>query len=167
MLVLAACASPADRPGARTTISTDEFSKTVDIEGPIMAENPFGGVAKFYDLVTRVDKQTSDYVHIVAVWVSYDNDPFNFQFAADDTAQELRLFRTSRAKRPCPDCDREETFNIVIPDAALRSHAATGYRIKVSSLAGASIILTISPAIIATQFAGLDEFLKTGEIGQR
>jgi hypothetical protein len=164
-LILAACASPAERPDARATISTDEFSKTVDIEGPIMGENPFGGVAKFYDLVTTVDKQTHTYMHVVAVWVSYDNDPFNFQFADDDTAQALQLFRTSRAKRACPDCDRDETFNIVIPDATLRSHAATGYRIKVWSRGGDSIILTISPAMIATQFSGLDAYLRTGAIG--
>lgn len=166
-LILAACASPAERPGAHTAISTDQFSKTVDIEGPLMVENRFFGVSKFYNLVTRVDKQTHAYLQMVSVEVSYDNDPFNFQFAADDTAQELQLFRITRSSRACRDCEREESFNVVIPDAALRSHAATGYPIKVSSRAGYYIILTISPAMIATQFAGLDEFLKTGAIGLR
>ncbi len=166
-LSLAACLSPAERPGAHATISTDEFSKTVNIEGPLMGENPFGGITKLYDLNTSVDKKTLAYTHILAVWVSYDNDPFNFQYADDDTAQSLPLVRTSRAKRICSDCDRQETFDIAIADAALRSHAATGYRIKVSSRAGDFIILTISPAMIAAQVEGLDAFLKTGTIGQR
>lgn len=161
VLALAACTPPAERPDAQATITTDEFSRTIDIEGPLMAENPFGGIAKFYDLITRVDKATHTYSHILSVWVSYDNDPFNFQFANDDRAQALPLYRTSRAKRPCSSCDREETFDIALTDAALRSHAESGYRIRVSSLAGDHIILTISPAMIAKQFAGLDEYLRT------
>ena len=164
-LALPGCVS-ADDPRLHTTLSTDEFSKTVAIESPWIGENPFGGVSKLYELITQNDKTTHQYAHVVTVWVSYDDDPFIFQFAADDTAAELPLVRTSRAKRPCSTCDRDETFDITVPDAALRSHVATGYRIKVSSAGGQAIILTISPEIIATQLADLDEFLKTGAISQ-
>lgn len=163
-VVLCGCTPPADRPGAQATITTDEFSKTVDIVGPMERDNPFAGVARFYNLVTHVDKATHAYLHVVAVLASYDGDPIFFQFASDDTARDLRLYPTSVPRRACADCNRAETFNIVVPDAALRSHAATGYRIKVTSRAGDFIVLTISPAMIAAQYAKLDLFLKTGAV---
>jgi len=161
LLVLTACASPAEDPDARATIATDEFSKYVEIAGPLMYDYAYG-VYRFYALDTSVDKVTHQYLHLLIVELSYNSDdPINFQFAADDTAQDLALVRTGRDRKTCPDCNRGEGFKIVIPDASLRSHAATGYRVKLSSPRGNSVILTVSPAMIAKQFAGLDEYLKT------
>jgi hypothetical protein len=167
-LVLAGCVSPGERPPPHTTIATDQFSKTIDIVGPIGGENQFGGTSTLYKLVTRVDKQTHAYFHVIRAEVSFVDSPLNFVFAADDTAETLQLVRISRERpdRSCAVCFGWEIFDIDVPDAALRAHAATGYSIKASSRDGYSVILTISPAMIATQFAGLDEFLKTGAIVQ-
>jgi hypothetical protein len=167
-LVLAGCVSPGERPPPHTTIATDQFSKTIDIAGPIGGENQFGGTSSLYKLITRVDKQTHTYVHVVKAQISFLDHPFNFLFAADDTTQALQLVPISRQRpdRTCAVCFGWESFEIYVPDAALRAHAATGYSIKVSSRAEYDYILIISPAMIATQFAGLDEFLKTGAIGQ-
>jgi hypothetical protein len=167
-LVFAGCVSPGERPAPHTTIATDQFSKTIDIVGPIGGENQFGGTSTLYKLVTRVDKQTHQYFHVIKAEVSFVDSPWNFVFAADDRAETLELVRIShdRPDRNCAVCSRWETFDIYIPDAALRTHATTGYSIKVSSRDEYSVILTISPAMIATQFAGLDELLKTGAVGQ-
>jgi hypothetical protein len=166
-LILGGCAAAAERPDAHVTLSSDEFSKTIDIVGPVGGENPFFDVKKFYNLVTRVDKKTHRYFHELETRIIYFNDFYNFQFAADDTAQDLELVRIARSNRFCSDCYKEEDFNIVIPDAALRAHVTTGYSIKVWSRAGYYVILEISPAMIAMQLAGLDEFQKTGTISQR
>lgn len=166
--VLAGCIAQTERPPPHTTISTDQFSKTIDIEGLVGGENQFGGTSTLYRLITRVDKQTHAYSHLLRAEVSFIDTPFNFLFAADDTAETLQLVRISRDRpdRNCAVCSRWETFAIDVPDAALRAHAATGYSIKVSSRDDYSVILTVSPAMIATQFAGLDEFLKTSTVGQ-
>lgn len=163
--VLAGCVSPAQPP--HTTISTDQFSTTIDIEGPTDGQNQFGGTSTLYKLVTRVDKQTHAYFHLLKAHVSFIDSPFNFLYAADDTAQALQLVRISRERpeRNCAVCSGWETFAIYIPDAALRTHAATGYSIKAWSRDDYSVILTISPAMIATQLDGLDGFLKTAESG--
>ncbi len=161
LLALGTCTAPAEDPRVGARIVSDEFSKYVEIAGPLMYDDD-SGVDRFYALSTNIDKVTHQYLHLLVVELSYDSDdPINFQFAADDRAQELQLIRTGRDKKACPTCNRGEGLQIVIPDAALRSHAATGYRVKVSSLRGNSIILALSPAMIAKQFASLDEYLKT------
>ncbi len=166
-LALAGCSSPAERPGAQAQISTDEFSKTIDVDGLLMGENPFFGIKKFYNLVTHVDKQTHAYIHVIETRVDYDADPIDFQFASDDTAQTLKLIPVSHtSRRPCDDCFREEIFNIIVPDEALRAHVATGYRVKVSSRMSDAIILTITPAMIAAQYAGLNAVIAPQGPGQ-
>jgi hypothetical protein len=161
LLALCACAAPAEDPSVGATVATDEFSKYVEIAGPLMYDYEYG-VYRFYALSTNIDKVNHQYLHLLVVELSYNSDdPINFQFAADDTAQDLQLIRTGRDRKTCPACNRGEGFQIVIPDAALRSHVATGYRVKLSSLRGNSIILAVSPAMIAKQFAGLDAYLKT------
>ena len=157
-LLLAACAIPNGQGGAR--ITTDEFSTSIDIDGPSLVINPFLGIKQDYNLVTHIDKKTHAVAHVVETLVQYDADPINFQFASDDTAEPLRLIRVQRtASRICKDCDRVEIFNIVVSDQALRAHAATGYRIKVSSRLSQSVILTITPAMIATQMDALNRVL--------
>jgi hypothetical protein len=159
LLLLTACVPPSLQSGP-ARVSTDEFSTTIDIEGPSLVINPFIGIMQDYNLVTHVDKKTHTYVHVVETMVRYDADPINFQSASDDTAQPLRVIRLQRtASHVCKDCDRVEYFNIVVADEALRAHAATGYRIKVSSRLSQSVILTITPAMIATQFDSLNRVL--------
>jgi len=166
MLMLVACAPTEPRP-LHTSIATDEFRKTVDIDGPYGGTSSFGGTQTLFRLETRVDKQTHGYVHVLRAAVSFIDRPFNFVYAADDTAEQLRLVRIARERADCAVCDGWEKFQIDISDAALRAHAATGYAIKVSSRDEYSVILTISPAMIATQLAGLEEFLKTGTVASQ
>jgi len=159
-LMLAACASPAERPDAQARITTDEFDPTIDIQGLLMVENPLFGIKEFYNLVTRVDKKTHAYNHVIETKVSYMADPINFQFAADDTAQELKLIRVARtSSRSCDDCYRDELFNIVVPDESLRAHAATGYRVKISSRLNQAIVLTITPQMISAQYTALNRVI--------
>jgi hypothetical protein len=120
-----------------------------------MGENPFFGIKKFYNLRTHVDKKTHAYSHVIETDLSYDADPIIFQFASDDTARPLRVIPVAHSSRRCKDCLRDEWINIVVPDDALRSHAATGYRVQVSSRLGDAAILTISPAMIAAQYEKL------------
>src|SRR5579862_4160531 len=91
-LALAACAPTEPRP-LHTSITTDEFSKTVDIDGPYGGTSSFGGTQTLFRLETRVDKQTHGYVHVLRAAVSFIDRPFNFVYAADDTADQLRLVR--------------------------------------------------------------------------
>jgi PDZ domain len=158
VLTLVGCASPAERPNARAGVSTDEFSKTIDINGPLMVSNPFFGLKSFYKLVTHVDKQTHRYEHVIETQFAYNGNFIYFQLAADDTAQALQ-FIPIRRERNTAYGDRMELFNVVVPDASLRAHAATGYRVKISARTGEEIILTINAAMIATQFQTLDTVL--------
>ena len=167
VLVLGACAAPAEAPTLHTMLSTDEFSKTADIVGPYGGANQFGGTSTLYRLVTRVDKKTHAYAHVLRAEVSFVDAPHRFSFAADDAAQELGFFPIARERADCAVCDGWEKFEITIPDAALRAHAATGYSIKVSSRDDDEVILTITPAMIATQFAGLEAFLESGTSAQQ
>jgi len=158
LIALAGCLSPAERPDARAGTATDEFSKTIDVVGPLMIYNPLVGVKAFFKLVTRVDKQSHQYTHVIETEFRYNGTFIYFQLAADDKAQSLQLVPIKR-ERNIGSMDRGELFNIVVPDASLRAHAATGYRVKVSSRAGDNIVLVISPAMIAAQIEGLNRVL--------
>jgi len=161
--ILAACAAPAERPGAQATISTDEFSKDIAIEGPLMGENPLIGIGKFYYLMTFVDKRSFTYRHFIAVTLDYAGNLVDFRYAADDTAQNLALIPIKRVRAPACTvmCNKTEVFQIGVPDTTLHAHAGSGYRVRVSSLDGEYTTLDVTPAMIAAQYAALDQVLAT------
>ncbi|HEY3919181.1 MAG TPA: PDZ domain-containing protein [Stellaceae bacterium] len=165
LLALGACASPADVPGAQPQLQTDEFSKTVDIVGPEMVENPFFGMKKHYDLLSRLDKRSrAVVVHLVEITLDYNGNFIYFRYANDDTAQSLRLIPARRTRNIPFGMDRREEFTIAVPDATLRAHVASGYRIKLSAQDGRETILSLTPAMVADQIAAVDNFRATGTV---
>ncbi len=156
--LLAGCVPPAEVPGARAELVTDEFSKTLNVVGPMMVHNPFFGVKDNYRLVSLIDKQTHAVTHVIEVEVDHDGDFFNFRFAADDTSQSLFLVPIKRERNRFID-NRTELVNVIVPDAALRAHAASGYRVRLSAWDGTYYDIAITPAMIAAQFAEIAEVL--------
>jgi membrane-associated protease RseP (regulator of RpoE activity) len=162
---LAGCSSPAEVPNARAQLQTDEFSKTVDIVGPAMFENPFIGMKKDYSLLSRVDKKTRAItIQLIQVNLEYNGTFYYFQFADDDTTQSLRLVPVKRERNLLFGGDRREAFTIVVPDSTLRAHLATGYRVKLSTKDGTETIIGITPAMIAAQFAAVDAYRASGTV---
>lgn len=147
-----------DKPPA---IKADEFSKSITIEGPARKEYLGLNFTFYTNLFTIIDKATHRYRHQIGVDVVYDTlNQIGYRYAADDTAQSLRLISVARTRnRVCKDCSREEIFDIDVPDAALRAHAQTGYRVKIWSTPGDSVIFEITPPMIAAQYAALEQVI--------
>ncbi len=160
--LVAACAPPEPRlENAPPTVTSDAFSKFIEIKGPSMKVGAWLGYTAFYNLFTDVDKQTHRYTHLIGVDVIYDRaNQIGYRYAADDTAQPLRLIPVVHTRsRVCKDCSREEIFNIAVSDAALRSHAASGYQVKASSILGDYLIIDITPPMIAAQYVALQKVI--------
>lgn len=155
---LGACTSPAERPGAQAGIATDEFSKNIDVIGLLQVHNPFFDIKDFYRLVTHIDKQTHAFTHAIELQIAYDGKFFYFEYAADDAARSLRLVPVKRERNTLIG-DRVENFDIIVPEASLRSHAATGYRVKISARDGTYYIIEVSPQMIAAQYEGMTKVL--------
>jgi hypothetical protein len=153
---LGACVPPAEAPNARAQLATDEFSKTLDVVGPMMIDNPLFGIKDNFRLVTHIDKQTHAVTHVIEIELDYDGSFFNFRYAADDTGEALPLVPIKRARNAFGQ-DHTEVNNVIVPDAALRAHAATGYRVKLSARDGTYYIVAVTPAMIAAQYAGITE----------
>jgi PDZ domain len=151
------------------TIKTDEFSKSITIKGP--ARRVYLGLdfTLFTNLFTIIDKATHRYRHQIGVDVVYDTvNQIGYRYAADDTAQRLPLISVAHTRsRVCKDCSREEIFDIDVSDAALRAHAQTGYRVKIWSTLGDSIIFEITPPMIAAQYAALEQVIGPQAAGSK
>ncbi len=150
-------------------IKSDEFSKTITIEGPARREYLGLNFTLFTNLFTMIDKATHRYHHQIGVDVVYDTvNQIGYRYAADDTAQRLPLISVARTRsRVCKDCSREEIFDIDVPDAALRAHAQTGYRVKIWSTLGDSTIFEITPPMIAAQYAALEQVIGREAAGSK
>ncbi len=167
LLPVAACAPPDEIqavPGAvsmtgHVSVTTDEFSKDIMITSPLMAEETADDIAVHYELSIFVDKQTHSYSSLITAAAEYYGETKHFDFASDDEAQTLRVIHDGAAERPCRTCTRKELFTIFLPYAALRQHAATGYRVEALSRSGNDIVFTFSPAVIAAQEAALKTVL--------
>jgi hypothetical protein len=156
MGLLAGCIAPAERPDARAELVADEFSRTLDVVGPMMIDNPVFGIKDNFRLVTHIDKQTHAVTHVIEVELDYDGSFFNFRYAADDAGEALALAPVKRARNVFGQ-DRSEMNDVIVPDAALHAHAATGYRVKLSARDGTYYIIALTPAMIAAQYAGIAE----------
>lgn len=158
---LGSCLPPPRLENTPPIINTDEFSKTIEIRGPARRVDFGVSFYAFYNLFTVIDKQTHRYRHQIGVDVVYDTDnQIGYRFAADDTAQSLPLTTLARTRsRICKDCTREEVFDVDVPDASLRSHAQSGYRVKVSSVLNDYLIVEITPPMIAAQYAALEQLI--------
>src|SRR5690348_5573293 len=134
--LLSACLPGPHLEDKPPTIKTDEFSKTITIEGPARREYLGLNFTLYTNLFTIIDKATHRYRHQIGFDVVYDTvNQIGYRYAADDTAQSLRLTTVARTRsRVCKDCTREEIFDVDVSDAALRSHMQSGYRVKVSSV---------------------------------
>jgi hypothetical protein len=160
MGLLAGCVAPAERPDARAELVADEFNKTIDVVGPMMIDNPLFGIKDNFRLVTHIDRQTHAVMHVIEIELDYDGSFFNFRYAADDTGEALSLVPVKRARNVFGQ-DRSEMNDVIVPDAALRTHAATGYRVKLSARDGTYYIIALTPTMIAAQYAGIAEAIGT------
>jgi hypothetical protein len=153
LLLLAACAAPQPH----VTVKDDQFSRQVTILGWGSYETPYGGIARDWRLRSWVDKQTHAVSHQIYIEMSYDDEYQFFEAAADDTARSLAVIAIDRSFM-CPhlDCTHFETIGVEIDEATLRARAGQGFRIKISSRRGSTLILPLSPTQIGLQLAAID-----------
>ncbi len=138
----------------------DQFSQQVTILGWGSYETPYGGIARDWRLRSWVDKQTRAVSHQIYIEMSYDDEYQFFEAATDDTARSLAVIVIDRSFM-CPhlDCTHFETIGVEIDEATLRARADQGFRIKVSSRRGSTLILPLSPTQIGLQLAAIDRLI--------
>lgn len=149
--VLGGCVPPAEVPNARAVLETDEFSASLDVVGPLMIDNPLFGITDNFRLVTHIDKRTRAVTHVIEVEIDHEGEFFNFRYAADDTGTPLPLVPVKR-QRNVFGVNRTELVDVIVSEAALRAHAASGYRVQLSARDGTYYVIALTPAMIAAQF---------------
>ncbi len=147
-------------PSGIQGVESDEFSPLMKINGAVESDNSLGGIFKLWRLRSFVSKQDGTMVHQLYVTLRYRSltSRKRFDFASDDTAAPLTVkpiasgfeYGCSR-KMFNYGCNYSEDIGIEITANALRAHAATGYRIKISAKSGDSFVITVSPNQIAAQ----------------
>lgn len=138
-------------PLAIQRVDDDKFSKEIVVVGPLLRVID----RRSYDSVirSRVNKKTGAASHQLLVTVS-DVDGFaGYVIATDENAEDLQIARVGLIDA------YSETVGISLPDAALQSHRAAGYEIKIQAKNGASIVLALSPEQIQVQLDAVDRLI--------
>jgi len=157
-LVAFAVAGCASGP-PHVTVQSDEFSKDIKIIGLSDSENPFGGTFREWLIRSWVNKDTGAVSHQLYVDLHYLFAWKFFDAAADDSATPLNIVVIDRHVGNCSGvCDFYETIGVDLNDATLRSRVGKEYRVKISAKSGDAIILPISSAMLALQFAEIDKY---------
>ncbi len=167
-LVLASC-------GSQGTHS-DEFSDHVTIDSAHGADaSLLGGPDYEWELQSTVGKDAPHEVgHRLLAWIELRHLPslltkgaptesVRYRFASDDTAQPLPVVPIVDAK--CRFGDQTctvttQTIAVPVPDAALRAHVVTGYRVKLVPNDGDPIVLSLAPALLAKQLTAVDNLVQ-------
>jgi hypothetical protein len=157
--LLTGCALTPATPHA--TATSDEFTKDVTVVGWGRYENPFGGTFRQWRIRSWVDKATGAARHQLYVETGYTGARRFYDSAADENAKSLQVVMINHSVADCGDllgCSRSETVGIALAETDLRSHASSGYRIKLSARSGDALILPITPEMIGLQFAEVDKY---------
>lgn len=158
VLALAGCASPHQQ----VTIQTDEFSKTVDINGEYTWSTPLGGPFAHWFIRSFVDKTTHQAINQLYVDISYTTlAGWRFyEDAADENSNFHPLTVINRDVESCQGgfigCDYDETVGIELSNAFLADHQS-GFRIKISAHSGDAYIVAVSEQAVKRQLAALAE----------
>ncbi|MGH6794109.1 MAG: PDZ domain-containing protein [Methylocella sp.] len=156
-------------PSGIQGVESDEFSPLMTIHGIVESENPLAGRSKTWNLRSFVGKFDGATTHQLYVGLNYFSSTrrHTFSWASDDTAMPLTVTPiASLADHSCSrklfsyGCYYSEDIGIEVTTAALRAHAATGYRIKISAKSGDSFVLVISPNQIAAQLDTMQQCLE-------
>ena len=149
------CASPAERPDIAPQITNDEFSPTLEVDGPLMVENPFFGLRKSYQLITYIEKKSHAATYAIEAAIKSDlGDVVSVRAARDDTTTALRVAPVLRGR------GGNVVVDIFVAEATLRARAVTGYRVEVIARDGTATVLTITPRMISEQLAAVDQYLR-------
>jgi hypothetical protein len=166
VLALGGCGTP-EMVGMHAIATTDRFSKDIEINGPAVFVNPLGGITREWHLRSFVAKDTHAVVD--QLYVDIDYNPFVrewkfFYRAADEDAEDLPVVVIDRSI-PCRGCSFFETIGVMLDDATLRAHAATGYQVKIWSRRGDALVLSIAPHMITEQIAVIDQYVHPALLG--
>ncbi len=153
-------------PSGIQGVESDEFSNIMKINGIVESDSdaslgdifsliPRGNIFRLWRLRSFVSKLDGSTTHQLYVSLDYASTHRyrGFDWASDDSATPLTLTRISGYYD-------SEDIGIVVTEAALRAHASTGYRVKISARSGDSFILTISPNQIAAQLDTMEKCLR-------
>lgn len=146
-------------------VGSDEFSPYMKINGAIETGNPVGGIRKLWRLRSFVSKASGATTHQLVVSVYYASSlrKKHFDEASDETATPLTVKPIwgepeigCSGKLFAYGCSYSEEIGIDVTIDALRAHATTGYRIKITAKSGDSFILAISQSQIAVQLEAME-----------
>lgn len=160
LLLLCACA--AYLPPPKVTITTDEFSPNVELDGPMARDTVWSqGITYEWGLVTFINKKTHAVTHALYFTAEYDGQRDHFIDAYDDTATRLNVTVVGSDKGACfeGDCSIFEQAQASLNDSYLRERLKEGFRIKVITRGGTRTVLSVSPHLIQMQLDALEQYL--------
>ena len=141
-------------------VDSDSASPFMKIKGIVETENPLGGMFKIWSLRSFVAKSDGATTHQLYVTVAYSSPGGRKRFngASDGSLTPLKLTPiNSESHAACTKkafafgCHYTEDFGIEVSAAALRTHAAGGYSLNITSKRGDVMVIVISPRQIAAQ----------------
>jgi hypothetical protein len=157
LLGLAACGPLGSPPRTTVNVIGDKFSKAIELQG-IPAGNSFDNNGVDWYLRSFVDPQSHATAHQIYVEWFFPGHGTTKYFAADDRARDLPAHQL--LKESCGrNCGQTDTVAIDIDETTLRSRAANGFQVKLSTNNGAHVILDITPQMIAAQTQAEDRIL--------
>jgi len=165
LTLLAACAAPAAGPPHIDHVNSDEFSKNYEIIGMPQSETPDVHVVRIqatykWALRSWVDKTTHNAHHAIYFYIHYSGaHRRNFFLANNENAEEMEIVPIEKAGHGCASkCDIIEALDVTIDEKMLRTHANSGFRIKISSRSGDEIIIPITPVMIQLQLEAVSKY---------
>jgi len=161
-LVVACPVARAD--GAGVVVTSDEFSRIVEIvgiKGPVDPQPR--GVDMAWALRSSIDKNAQAAAHQVYVDFNYTADTMGSFRASDDRATALKVVPIYQHACAFDQCPKQDVVGVTLDEATLRARADQGFRIKLVAKSGYSVILKVTPEMIATQFYA-DRLILSGAV---
>jgi len=147
------------KSGPHVAVSTDEFSKTTEIDGTYIKKNPFGGTFEKWYLRTFIHHLTGESDTGIYYVTDYNGDWRFYQNASDNSGKDFDVLNVDKSVVIClSDCLLSETISIPLTDNYLRLHKETGIFIKIYAHSGDANIINVTPEMIQEQLEAIDQY---------
>ncbi|MBI1868826.1 MAG: PDZ domain-containing protein [Methylocystis sp.] len=139
-------------------IEDSEFDSEVKVIGLHLFDNPFwGGIRKEWLIRSFINKKTKTVSHQLYIDLDYTGNWHFYDSASDNSATPLHVTQIDSSVGSCSGgCSLSETIGVDMDDKVLRAHASDGYRVRLNSKSGNTIILTVSANQIIPQLDAID-----------
>ena len=139
-------------------VADDNFLTYREFNTPLKKNIHFGG-NEAVTLAARVDRKTGATTIFSEISVFYmTHERRHYERAANARAEPLIVHKIAydgKCDRKS-NCERNETVQVQIPEAALRGAAASGYQFKIFAKAAPDILVTLEKPLIDSLFLKID-----------